>query len=121
MCVDYRWSRFWISLTITNVHQKHHHTYITNDNEAIEQLDDVITKGNPSIERCGEPPHGSLGSVIDQSYCSSKSWIAKMNVEGVVVHGSRWASLAINNELKRLVIKTTANQVTYPPVLVFQK
>ncbi|XP_023752203.2 superoxide dismutase [Mn] 1, mitochondrial-like [Lactuca sativa] len=29
-------------------HQKHHRTYITNYNKAIEQLDDAITKGDAS-------------------------------------------------------------------------
>ena len=38
----------------------------------------------------GEPPHGSLGSAINQSFSSLESLIAKMNSEGAAVQGSGW-------------------------------
>ncbi|KAL7589521.1 superoxide dismutase [Mn], mitochondrial [Lactuca sativa] len=131
-------------------HQKHHQTYITNYNKAIEQLDDAITKGDastavklqsaikfnggghvnhsifwknlaPTSEGGGEPPHGSLGSAINQSFSSVEKLIAKMNAEGAAVQGSGWVWLAVDKELKRLVVETTSNQdplVTKGPSLV---
>ncbi|KAM0071060.1 putative superoxide dismutase [Helianthus debilis subsp. tardiflorus] len=37
--------------------------------------------------------------------------VAKMNAEGAAVQGSGWVWLAVDKELKRLVVETTANQV----------
>ncbi|XP_052621434.1 superoxide dismutase [Mn], mitochondrial, partial [Lactuca sativa] len=131
-------------------HQKHHRTYITNYNKAIEQLDDAITKGDastvvkfqstikfngeghvnhsifwknltPTSEGGGEPPHGSLGSTINQSFSSVEKLIAKKNAKGAAVQGSGWVWLAVDIELKRLVVETTSNQdplVTKGPSLV---
>ncbi|KAM0071380.1 Superoxide dismutase [Mn] [Helianthus debilis subsp. tardiflorus] len=36
--------------------------------------------------------------------------VAKMNAEGAAVQGSGWVWLAVDKELKRLVVETTANQ-----------
>ncbi|KAD7480295.1 hypothetical protein E3N88_03431 [Mikania micrantha] len=144
-------------------HQKHHQTYITNYNKALEQLHDAIAKGDasavvklqsaikfngggsifgfyiylypitlspcnasifaghvnhsifwknlaPPREGGGEPPHGSLGWAIDQHFGSMEKLIAKMNAEGAAVQGSGWVWLAVDKELKRLVVETTANQ-----------
>uniref|UniRef100_UPI001CB94680 superoxide dismutase [Mn], mitochondrial-like n=1 Tax=Erigeron canadensis TaxID=72917 RepID=UPI001CB94680 len=120
-------------------HQKHHQAYITNYNKALEQLDDAIAKGDASTavklqsaikfnggghvnhsifwknlapirEGGGEPPHGSLGWAIDQHFGSMEKLIAKMNAEGAAVQGSGWVWLAVDKELKRLVVETTANQ-----------
>lgn len=120
-------------------HQKHHQTYITNYNKALEQLDDAIAKGDastavklqsaikfnggghvnhsifwknlaPTREGGGEKPHGSLGWAIDQHFGSMEKLIAKMNAEGAAVQGSGWVWLAVDKELKRLVVETTANQ-----------
>ncbi|KAK1409282.1 hypothetical protein QVD17_35808 [Tagetes erecta] len=120
-------------------HQKHHQTYITNYNKALEQLDDAIAKGDASTavklqsaikfnggghvnhsifwknlapvrEGGGEPPHGSLGWAIDQHFGSMEKLTAKMNAEGAAVQGSGWVWLAVDKELKRLVVETTANQ-----------
>ncbi|KAL4576071.1 hypothetical protein LXL04_012159 [Taraxacum kok-saghyz] len=120
-------------------HQKHHQTYITNYNKALEQLDDAIAKGDastavklqsaikfnggghvnhsifwknlaPTSEGGGEAPHGSLGWAIDQHFGSFEKLIAKMNTEGAGVQGSGWVWLAVDKELKRLVVETTANQ-----------
>ncbi|CAH1438817.1 unnamed protein product [Lactuca virosa] len=120
-------------------HQKHHQAYITNYNKALEQLDDAIAKGDastavklqsaikfnggghvnhsifwknlaPTSEGGGEAPHGSLGWAIDQHFGSMEKLIAKMNAEGAAVQGSGWVWLAVDKELKRLVVETTANQ-----------
>ncbi|XP_076908971.1 superoxide dismutase [Mn], mitochondrial-like [Bidens hawaiensis] len=120
-------------------HQKHHQAYITNYNKALEQLDDAISKGDastavklqsaikfnggghvnhsifwknlaPTNAGGGEPPHGSLGWAIDESYGSIEKLIAKINAEGAAVQGSGWVWLAVDKELKRLVVETTANQ-----------
>nr|KJB60200.1 hypothetical protein B456_009G293300 [Gossypium raimondii] len=98
-------------------HQKHHQTYITNYNKALEQLHDAIQKGDsstvvklqsaikfnggghinhsifwknlaPISEGGGEPPHGSLGWAIDTNFGSLESLIQKMNAEGAALQGS---------------------------------
>ncbi|KAM3344850.1 superoxide dismutase [Capsicum galapagoense] len=120
-------------------HQKHHQTYITNYNNALQQLHDAINKGDspivaklqsaikfnggghinhsvfwknlaPTREGGGEPPKGSLGSAIDTNFGSLEAAIQKMNAEGAALQGSGWVWLGLDKELKRLVIETTANQ-----------
>ncbi|KAK4489332.1 hypothetical protein RD792_005136 [Penstemon davidsonii] len=131
-------------------HQKHHQAYITNYNKALEQLDSAISKGDastvvklqsaikfnggghvnhsifwknlaPVLEGGGEPPKASLGSAIDNHFGSLEALIQKMNAEGAALQGSGWVWLAVDKELKHLVVETTANQdplVTKGPSLV---
>ncbi|KAF5947761.1 hypothetical protein HYC85_013718 [Camellia sinensis] len=120
-------------------HQKHHKTYVTNYNKALEQLDDAMAKGDapttvklqsaikfnggghinhslfwqnlaPVREDGGEPPKGSLGWAIDTNFGSLEALIQKMNAEGAALQGSGWVWLGVDKEQKKLVVETTANQ-----------
>ncbi|KAJ8764177.1 hypothetical protein K2173_005102 [Erythroxylum novogranatense] len=120
-------------------HQKHHQTYITNYNKALEQLHEALQKGDsstvvwlqsaikfnggghinhsifwknlaPTSEGGGEPPHGSLGWAIDSNFGSLEKLILKMNAEGAALQGSGWVWLGADKESKKLIVETTANQ-----------
>ncbi|XP_074280526.1 superoxide dismutase [Mn], mitochondrial isoform X2 [Silene latifolia] len=120
-------------------HQKHHQTYVTNYNKALEQLHEASEKGDASAvvklqsaikfnggghinhsifwknlapikARGGEPPKGSLGWAIDSNFGSLEALIQKMNAEGAALQGSGWVWLGLDKELKRLVVETTGNQ-----------
>ncbi|KAL8144566.1 superoxide dismutase [Mn], mitochondrial-like isoform X2 [Apium graveolens] len=120
-------------------HQKHHQTYVTNYNKALEQLDAAVSKSDstsiaklhtalkfnggghinhsifwknlaPATEGGGEPPKGSFGGAIDSQFGTLEALVQKMNAEGAALQGSGWVWLGLDKELKRLVVETTANQ-----------
>ncbi|TVU18817.1 hypothetical protein EJB05_34931 [Eragrostis curvula] len=120
-------------------HQKHHATYVTNYNKALEQLDAAVSKGDasavvqlqgaikfnggghvnhsvfwknlkPISEGGGEPPHGKLGWAIDEHFGSFEALVKKMNAEGAALQGSGWVWLALDKEAKMLSVETTPNQ-----------
>ncbi|KAF3645627.1 Superoxide dismutase [Mn], mitochondrial [Capsicum annuum] len=92
-------------------HQKHHQTYITNYNNALQQLHDAINWNlAPTREGGGETLKGSLGYAINTNFGSLEAVIQRMNVEGAALQGSGWVWLGLDKKLKRLIIKTTANK-----------
>ncbi|CAL9039061.1 unnamed protein product, partial [Musa banksii] len=120
-------------------HQKHHQAYVTNYNNALEQLETAVAKGDASAvvrlqsaikfnggghinhsifwknlkpvnEGGGEPPHSTLGWAIDTDFCSLEALVQKMNAEGAALQGSGWVWLALDKGSKKLCVETTANQ-----------
>ncbi|KAH7314432.1 hypothetical protein KP509_21G003000 [Ceratopteris richardii] len=111
-------------------HSKHHKTYITNFNAALEKLHDAKDPQSivalqsalnfnggghinhsifwknlaPKNQGGGEGPQGPLASAISTQFGSVEKLITKMNSSGAAVQGSGWV------ELKHLVVETTANQ-----------
>ncbi|KAK6163854.1 hypothetical protein DH2020_000718 [Rehmannia glutinosa] len=120
-------------------HQKHHKTYVTNFNKALQQLEDAVSKSDasaivqlqsalkfnggghinhsifwknlaPVSQGGGEPPKGSLGNEIEKEFGSLEALVHKMNSEGAALQGSGWVWLALDKEFKRLLVETTFNQ-----------
>ncbi|KAF4352770.1 hypothetical protein G4B88_010170 [Cannabis sativa] len=58
----------------------------------------------------GEPPKGSLGWAIDTDFGSLDALVKKISTEGAALQGSGWVWLALDKELKKLVVETTPNQ-----------
>ncbi|XP_022764239.1 superoxide dismutase [Mn], mitochondrial-like [Durio zibethinus] len=100
-------------------HQKHHQTYITNYNKALEQLHEAIQKGDSStvvklqsaIKFNGG---GKFFFVFFFFFCVL--WIMNtlcMNFTMMLfaaLQGSGWVWLGVDKEFKKLVIEITANQ-----------
>ncbi|KAI3878637.1 hypothetical protein MKW98_027942 [Papaver atlanticum] len=122
-------------------HQKHHQTYVTNYNKALEQLHEAMEKGDsqtvvklqrsikfnggghinhaifwknliPVNEGGGVPPFGALGTAIDTNFGSLERLVQIINAEGAALQGSGWVWLGLDKEMKRLVVRTTANQAS---------
>lgn len=129
-----------ISAEIMTLHYtKHHQTYVTNLNKALEQYADAEAKqdlaqmialqqvikfnggGNvnhsifwtnlaPAKQGGGAPPQGNLGKAIEHSFGSLQQFIDLMSQKAVGVQGSGWAWLGLNKTSKHLEVVTCDNQ-----------
>lgn len=116
---------------------KHHQTYVTNYNNAIEQLQEAQAKNNiaaqialkgainfnggghlnhslfwenlaPKSAGGGEPPSGALAKAIDETYGSLGNFQTKMNTALASIQGSGWAWLVKDTATGNIGIKTYA-------------
>jgi len=134
-----RWNLF-ISADIMKIHHtKHHQTYVTNLNAALEQYADAQAKNdvtkmialqpalrfnggghiNHSIfwqnlaspkNGGGGAPSGELAKAIDAQFGSFAAFQTKFQTASVAVQGSGWGWLGYNAESKRVEIATLPNQ-----------
>lgn len=117
-------------------HTKHHKTYVTNFNAALEKLKDakdpqtivglqsaIKFNGGGHVNHSifwknlappkaggGEDPQGPLAAAIVSQFSSLDDLKSKISATGAAVQGSGWVWLGLNKELKRLVVETTENQ-----------
>ncbi len=129
-----------ISAEIMEVHYtKHHKTYVTNLNAALEKYHEAESKGDvasmiatsqaikfnggghvnhsifwtilaPMAHGGGGTPKGGLLHMIEQNFGSFDLFKEKFNAMTVAIQGSGWGWLGYNKNLKRLEITTCANQ-----------
>jgi len=120
-------------------HSKHHQTYVTNFNAALEQLEEAKanqefdkmislqaalnfnggghinhsifwTNLAPPKEGGGGTPTGVLAQAIDDSFGSFEEFKSKMNAATAAVQGSGWGWLGYNTSTGSLEITTKSNQ-----------
>ena len=129
-----------ISAQIMEVHYtKHHQTYVTNLNKALEQhaeaekkkdlagmiaIDQAIkfngggnvnhsifwTNLAPKDKGGGELQEGELKQAIDKKFGSLQSFIEKFSAKAIAIQGSGWCWLGYCKTSDALVITTCANQ-----------
>jgi Fe-Mn family superoxide dismutase len=137
---DYAELEPFISAEIMELHHsKHHNTYVTNLNAALEQYDAAEAKGDvaamialqgalkfnggghvnhtifwtnlaPPSKGGGGEPEGELKAAIDAEFGDFESFKTKFNASAVSVQGSGWAWLGYNKGSGRVEIATCANQ-----------
>jgi len=137
---DYQELEPFVNKEIMEIHhKKHHQTYVTNLNAALEKYDaaasshDIATaialqgaiKFNggghvnhsifwtnlsPPKKNGGVPPQGDLAKRIDQQFGSLDKFIEKFNTTTGAVQGSGWGWLGYDAAEDRLKIATCANQ-----------
>ena len=118
-------------------HAKHHNTYVTNFNLAMEKYAEAEARGDYSTmislqgaikfnggghvnhsmfwknlappKDC-EPPSGELLSMINRDFGSLEKLQDKFSAQTVAVQGSGWGWLGLNKATGKLAIATTANQ-----------
>lgn len=129
-----------ISAEIMQLHwDKHHRTYVTNLNKALEQYE-TAEKNNdlgqlialqtaikfngggnvnhsifwtnlaPKNKGGGEPPKGKLVETLNATFGSLDKLIEQMSAKAVAIQGSGWAWLGLNKASGKLEIATCANQ-----------
>lgn len=116
-------------------HTKHHNTYVTNLNGALEKLDAALEAGDVSgiialqgalkfnggghlnhtlfwenLSPSKTSPSGALETAIRESFGDFEKMKAEMTAKTVAVQGSGWGWLGYNPSTGRLEIATCANQ-----------
>ena len=129
-----------ISKEIMDLHyNKHHKTYVTNLNKALEQLEQLEKNRDISAEIAlqsaikfngggdinhsifwtnlapvkaggGKAPTGELAKAIETDFGSLQNFIDIFSAKAVAIQGSGWAWLGYNKANKRLEIITCDNQ-----------
>lgn len=129
-----------ISAEIMNLHyNKHHNTYVTNLNVALEKYAKAESENNlpamialepairfngggninhsifwtnlaPVNNGGGTPPTGPLADAIKAQFGSLDDFITQFNAATVAVQGSGWGWLGYNKARNRLEITTCSNQ-----------
>eukprot|EP01037_Dinobryon_pediforme_P017244 gene17244-17434_t len=103
-------------LTMEIHHGKHHQTYVTNLNKALEgkpeadsNIEDIIkniSKFPPAVR--GEPT-GDLATAINSTFGSFADFKTKVSEAGATRFGSGWAWLIVTPD-KKLAVTSTPNQ-----------
>ena len=118
-------------------HAKHHNTYVTNFNVAMEKYAEAELKGDvatmislqgaikfnggghvnhslfwKNLAPPGEcaPPEGELLSMIERDFGSLDALKTKFAAQTVAVQGSGWGWLGYDKATQKLAVATTANQ-----------
>ena len=129
-----------ISAEIMSLHyNKHHNTYVTNLNKALEQYAESEQKNDlaaqialqqaikfnggghlnhsifwtnlaPKNQGGGTSPTGNLAKAIDSKWGSLDKFIEEFSAKTVAIQGSGWGWLGFNKAKKQLEIATCANQ-----------
>lgn len=123
--------------TMTLHHSKHHNTYVTNLNVALEKLDAAVTNGDVSsiISLQGalnfnggghlnhtlfwenlcpssdsELKDGPLKTIIEQRFGDVESMKKELSASTIAVQGSGWGWLGYNTKNGTIEVATKANQ-----------
>ena len=129
-----------ISAEIMNLHyHKHHNTYVTNLNKALEQYEEAVSKNDlaaqialqsalkfnggghinhsifwtnlaPKGKGGGEAPTGALADAIKAQWGSLDAFVDQFSTKAVAIQGSGWGWLGLNKAKKSLEIVTCDNQ-----------
>ena len=129
-----------ISEEIMSLHyNKHHKTYVTNLNKAMEQYAEAEAKSDlpalvalqqairfnggghinhsifwtnlaPKNQGGGTPPQGKLADAINKEFGSLDKFIEQFSAKTVAIQGSGWGWLGFNKAKNRLEIITCDNQ-----------
>lgn len=123
--------------TMTLHHSKHHNTYVTNLNVALEKLDAAVSAGDVSgiiglegalkfnggghlnhtlfwenlcSKDCSELKDGELKTAIEEAYGDVDSMKKELTAMSVGVQGSGWGWLGFNPKTGKIECATRANQ-----------
>eukprot|EP00164_Ancoracysta_twista_P001226 GFYU01001607.1.p1 GENE.GFYU01001607.1~~GFYU01001607.1.p1 ORF type:complete len:233 (-),score=97.40 GFYU01001607.1:125-823(-) len=139
---DYAELEPFISAEIMELHHsKHHNTYVTNANVALEKFADAQAKGDaqtctallsainfnggghvnhsifwtnlaPKSAGGGDPPTGTIADMINKQWGSLDQFKTVFSTTTAAVQGSGWGWLGYDQANNRLAIQTCANQDT---------